>query len=57
MEGLLSTGRLVFKGFNNYLVLKKKGFWVLSWSTRLLSIVGELEGGGVVAVAVGIGDR
>ena len=32
------------------------GFWVLSWSTSLLCIVGKLSGGGPVEVAVGVGD-
>ena len=29
------------------------GFWVLSWRSSLMGIVGELAGGGSVAVAVG----
>ena len=33
------------------------GFWILSWKTSLLCIVGELAGGRSVAVAVGVGDR
>ena len=32
------------------------GYWVLSWQTILLYIMGELAGGGFVAVTVGVGD-
>ena len=33
------------------------GFWVLSWWTSLLCIMGELAGGGSMAMAVGVGVR
>ena len=40
------------KGLDNFLELIFLGFGVLSWSTSLFCIVGELPGAGSAAVAV-----
>ena len=42
------------EGFNNFWELNF--FFVLSWGVSLVFIVGELAGGGYMAVAVGIAD-
>ena len=48
--------RCFLQGLDNFVVLTKK--WVFgSLQTSLLCRVGELAGGGSVAVAVGVSDR
>ena len=48
-----------WEGCNHFYGFEEKNpvFWVLSWQTSLLYMVGELAGGGSVAVAICVGDR
>ena len=55
---ICKTRKLFFKVLKKFWVLTFLGFLVLSWRTSLLCIVGELAGGGSVAVdAVDVSDR
>ena len=44
---------MIFFGFEKQIWFPGLG----SWGTSLMCMVGELAGGGYVAVAVGVGDR